>query len=165
MGKVRLAIVGVGNCASSLVQGLEYYKDAEDTARVPGLMHVRFGPYHVRDVEVVAAFDAGLFAEGAFSFYYGYAAKAFPCVASGEPLDVVALPVAADFVSAMAFVGFFKAGEAAFFNLGVEEGFDFLVGEAVVFFEAEEVLGVGFDNFFGDVFLAAHGVDAYDAVC
>jgi myo-inositol-1-phosphate synthase len=57
MGKVRLAIVGVGNCASSLVQGLEYYKDAEDTARVPGLMHVRFGPYHVRDIEVVAAFD------------------------------------------------------------------------------------------------------------
>jgi myo-inositol-1-phosphate synthase len=57
MGKVRIAIVGVGNCASSLVQGLEYYKDAEDTARVPGLMHVRFGPYHVRDVEVVAAFD------------------------------------------------------------------------------------------------------------
>jgi len=57
MGKVRIAIVGVGNCASSLVQGLEYYKDAEDTARVPGLMHVRFGPYHVRDIEVVAAFD------------------------------------------------------------------------------------------------------------
>jgi myo-inositol-1-phosphate synthase len=57
MGKVRIAIVGVGNCASSLVQGLEYYKDAEDTTRVPGLMHVRFGPYHVRDVEVVAAFD------------------------------------------------------------------------------------------------------------
>jgi myo-inositol-1-phosphate synthase len=57
MGKVRIAIVGVGNCASSLVQGLEYYKDAEDTTRVPGLMHVRFGPYHVSDVEVVAAFD------------------------------------------------------------------------------------------------------------
>jgi myo-inositol-1-phosphate synthase len=57
MGKVRIAIVGVGNCASSLVQGLEYYKDAEDTTRVPGLMHVRFGPYHVRDIEVVAAFD------------------------------------------------------------------------------------------------------------
>jgi myo-inositol-1-phosphate synthase len=57
MGKVRIAIVGVGNCASSLVQGLEYYKDAEDGARVPGLMHVRFGPYHVSDVEVVAAFD------------------------------------------------------------------------------------------------------------
>src|SRR5580692_10964970 len=57
MGKVRIAIVGVGNCASSLVQGLEYYKDADDGARVPGLMHVRFGPYHVSDVEVVAAFD------------------------------------------------------------------------------------------------------------
>jgi myo-inositol-1-phosphate synthase len=57
MGKVRVAIVGVGNCASSLVQGLEYYKDATDDARVPGLMHVRFGDYHVGDVEVVAAFD------------------------------------------------------------------------------------------------------------
>ncbi|MBV9383761.1 MAG: inositol-3-phosphate synthase [Streptosporangiaceae bacterium] len=57
MGKVRVAIVGVGNCASSLVQGLEYYRDADETSRVPGLMHVRFGEYHVRDVEVVAAFD------------------------------------------------------------------------------------------------------------
>ena len=57
MGKVRIAIVGVGNCASSLVQGLEYYKDADDGARVPGLMHVRFGPYHISDLEVVAAFD------------------------------------------------------------------------------------------------------------
>jgi myo-inositol-1-phosphate synthase len=55
--KVRVAIVGVGNCASSLVQGLEYYKDASDEARVPGLMHVRFGEYHVADVEIVAAFD------------------------------------------------------------------------------------------------------------
>src|ERR1700751_3485333 len=55
--KVRVAIVGVGNCASSLVQGLEYYKDAADDARAPGLMHVRFGDYHVSDVEVVAAFD------------------------------------------------------------------------------------------------------------
>src|ERR1700759_5568417 len=55
--KVRVAIVGVGNCASSLVQGLEYYRDAADDARVPGLMHVRFGEYHVSDVEVVAAFD------------------------------------------------------------------------------------------------------------
>ena len=54
---VRVAIVGVGNCASSLVQGLEYYKDADDAERVPGLMHVRFGGYHVSDVEVVAAFD------------------------------------------------------------------------------------------------------------
>src|SRR6201987_6445574 len=57
MGKVRIAIAGVGNCASSLVQGLEYYRDADDGARVPGLMHVRFGPYHISDVEVVAAFD------------------------------------------------------------------------------------------------------------
>jgi myo-inositol-1-phosphate synthase len=55
--KIRLAIVGVGNCASSLVQGLEYYKDAPPEDRVPGLMHVRLGDYHVRDVEVAAAFD------------------------------------------------------------------------------------------------------------
>jgi len=54
---VRVAIVGVGNCASSLVQGVHYYHDADETASVPGLMHVRFGPYHVRDVEFVAAFD------------------------------------------------------------------------------------------------------------
>ena len=57
MGSVRVAIVGVGNCASSLIQGVEYYKDADPGARVPGLMHVNFGPYHVRDVEFVAAFD------------------------------------------------------------------------------------------------------------
>jgi myo-inositol-1-phosphate synthase len=57
MSKVRLAIVGVGNCAASLVQGLHYYADAPDDIRVPGLMHVRFGDYHVSDVEVVAAFD------------------------------------------------------------------------------------------------------------
>jgi len=57
MGSVRVAIVGVGNCASSLVQGVEFYKDADPGSRVPGLMHVQFGPYHVRDVEFVAAFD------------------------------------------------------------------------------------------------------------
>jgi myo-inositol-1-phosphate synthase len=57
MSKVRLAIVGVGNCASSLVQGLEYYKDADPDERVPGLMHVELGGYHIRDIEVVAAFD------------------------------------------------------------------------------------------------------------
>jgi myo-inositol-1-phosphate synthase len=57
MGSVRVAIVGVGNCASSLVQGVEYYKDADPESRVPGLMHVQFGPYHVRDIEFVAAFD------------------------------------------------------------------------------------------------------------
>ena len=54
---VRVAIVGVGNCASSLVQGVQYYKDADENAVVPGLMHVTFGDYHVRDVEFVAAFD------------------------------------------------------------------------------------------------------------
>ena len=57
MSSVRVAIVGVGNCAASLVQGVEYYKDADPQARVPGLMHVQFGDYHVRDVEFVAAFD------------------------------------------------------------------------------------------------------------
>ncbi|MGH8868716.1 MAG: inositol-3-phosphate synthase [Actinomycetes bacterium] len=57
MGSVRVAIVGVGNCAASLVQGVEYYKDADPEAWVPGLMHVQFGPYHVRDLEFVAAFD------------------------------------------------------------------------------------------------------------
>jgi myo-inositol-1-phosphate synthase len=57
MSKVRLAIVGAGNCASSLVQGLHFYADADTTERVPGLMHVKLGPYHVSDVEVVAAFD------------------------------------------------------------------------------------------------------------
>jgi myo-inositol-1-phosphate synthase len=54
---IRVAIVGVGNCASSLVQGVQYYHDADETATVPGLMHVRLGPYHVRDVKFVAAFD------------------------------------------------------------------------------------------------------------
>ena len=57
MGSVRVAIVGVGNCATSLVQGVEYYKDADPESTVPGLMHVEFGEYHVRDVEFVAAFD------------------------------------------------------------------------------------------------------------
>ncbi|TCM45820.1 inositol-3-phosphate synthase [Kribbella sp. VKM Ac-2568] len=57
MTSIRVAIVGVGNCASSLVQGVHYYRDAKPEERVPGLMHVRFGEYHVRDVEFVAAFD------------------------------------------------------------------------------------------------------------
>jgi myo-inositol-1-phosphate synthase len=55
--EVRVAIVGVGNCAASLVQGVQYYKDADENKTVPGLMHVRLGPYHVRDVKFVAAFD------------------------------------------------------------------------------------------------------------
>jgi myo-inositol-1-phosphate synthase len=54
---VRVAIVGVGNCAASLVQGVQYYRDADPNTRVPGLMHVQFGDYHVRDIEFVAAFD------------------------------------------------------------------------------------------------------------
>ncbi|NUT48869.1 MAG: inositol-3-phosphate synthase [Saccharothrix sp.] len=54
---VRVAIVGVGNCAASLVQGVHYYRDADPGTRVPGLMHVRFGDYHVGDIEFVAAFD------------------------------------------------------------------------------------------------------------
>jgi myo-inositol-1-phosphate synthase len=54
---VRVAIIGVGNCSNSLLQGVEYYKDAPDDQFVPGLMHVNLGGYHVRDVEFVAAFD------------------------------------------------------------------------------------------------------------
>ena len=57
MSKIRLAIAGVGNCANSLVQGLEYYKDADPSDEVPGLMHVVLGGYHIRDIELVAAFD------------------------------------------------------------------------------------------------------------
>ena len=56
-GKVRVAIVGVGNCASSFVQGVTYYKDADPDERVPGLMHVDLGGYHVSDIEFTAAFD------------------------------------------------------------------------------------------------------------
>src|SRR5580693_7439468 len=54
---IRVAIAGVGNCASSLIQGIEYYRDADPADSVPGLMHVTLGGYHVRDVEFVAAFD------------------------------------------------------------------------------------------------------------
>ena len=57
MGSIRVAIIGVGNCASSLVQGVHYYRDAAPDRSIPGLMHVQFGGYHVRDVEFVAAFD------------------------------------------------------------------------------------------------------------
>jgi myo-inositol-1-phosphate synthase len=57
MSEVRIAIVGLGNCASSLVQGLEYYKDADPNESVPGLMHVELGGYHIRDIRIVAAFD------------------------------------------------------------------------------------------------------------
>jgi myo-inositol-1-phosphate synthase len=56
-GSIRVAIVGVGNCASSLVQGVQFYRDADPSQQVPGLMHVTFGNYHVSDIEFVAAFD------------------------------------------------------------------------------------------------------------
>ncbi len=57
MGKLRVAIIGVGNCASSLVQGVEFYKKAKDDDFVPGLMHVNLGGYHIRDIEFSAAID------------------------------------------------------------------------------------------------------------
>src|SRR5512135_1870341 len=57
MGKIRVGIIGVGNCASSLVQGVHYYRNAKDTDFVPGLMHVNLGGYHIRDIEFVAAID------------------------------------------------------------------------------------------------------------
>ena len=57
MKKIKVAIAGVGNCASSLIQGIEYYREADPTEPVPGLMHVELGGYHVGDVEFVAAFD------------------------------------------------------------------------------------------------------------
>ena len=55
--KVRVAVVGVGNCASSFVQGVQYYKDADPRESVPGLMHVDLGGYHISDIEFSAAFD------------------------------------------------------------------------------------------------------------
>src|SRR3982751_2758363 len=55
--RVRVALVGVGNCANSLLQGVHYYKDAPDDQFVPGLMHVNLGGYHVHDIEFTAAFD------------------------------------------------------------------------------------------------------------
>ena len=57
MSKVRVGIIGVGNCASSFVQGLEYYRHAEPGTQIPGLMHVELGGYHISDIEISAAFD------------------------------------------------------------------------------------------------------------
>ena len=54
---IKVAIVGLGNCASSLVQGIEYYKDAKDDEFVPGVMHANFGGYRIADIKIVAAFD------------------------------------------------------------------------------------------------------------
>ena len=57
MGNINIAIIGVGNCASSLVQGVYYYKKAKENELVPGLMHVNLGGYHIKDINFVAAFD------------------------------------------------------------------------------------------------------------
>ena len=57
MSTIKVAIAGVGNCASSLIQGVEYYRHADPEEQVPGLMHVTLGGYHVADVDFVAAFD------------------------------------------------------------------------------------------------------------
>lgn len=57
MSKIRVAIIGVGNCASSLIQGVQYYKNAKNSDAIPGVMHVNLGEYHIRDIEFVAAFD------------------------------------------------------------------------------------------------------------
>ncbi len=57
MSKIKVAIIGVGNCASSLIQGVYYYSNADESDFIPGLMHVNLGGYHVRDIEFVAAFD------------------------------------------------------------------------------------------------------------
>ena len=57
MRKIRVAIIGIGNCASSLIQGVEYYKDAREEDVIPGVMHVDLGGYFIRDIEFVAAFD------------------------------------------------------------------------------------------------------------
>jgi myo-inositol-1-phosphate synthase len=73
--KVRVAIIGVGNCASSLVQGVEFYKNARDADRVPGLMHVNLGGYHIRDIEFSAAFDV---VQGKVGLDLGEAVFAYP---------------------------------------------------------------------------------------
>jgi len=57
LAEIRVALAGVGNCASALIQGVHYYRDAKETDVVPGLMHIVFGKYHIRDVKFVAAFD------------------------------------------------------------------------------------------------------------
>ena len=58
--KVRVAIIGVGNCASSLVQGIQFYKDTADDGHVPGIMHTRLGGYHVRDIEFTLGIDVNV---------------------------------------------------------------------------------------------------------
>ena len=88
--KIRIGLVGVGNCASSLVQGLTYYRDADGNEPVPGLMHVDLGGYHIRDIEVAAAFDV---AEGKVGLDVADAIKAEPnntqSFAKVEPTGVI----------------------------------------------------------------------------
>jgi myo-inositol-1-phosphate synthase len=55
--KLRVAIIGVGNCASSLVQGVHFYRDAKEDVKIPGIMHANLGGYHIKDIEFSAAFD------------------------------------------------------------------------------------------------------------
>lgn len=57
MGSINVALIGIGNCCSSLVQGVHFYKKAKDVEFVPGLMHVNLGGYHISDINFVAAFD------------------------------------------------------------------------------------------------------------
>jgi myo-inositol-1-phosphate synthase len=85
MSTIRVAIAGVGNCASSLVQGVTYYRDADPSEVVPGLMHVVLGGYHVRDVEFVAAFDVD-----ASKVASTWARRSLPCrtTRSGSPRSV-----------------------------------------------------------------------------
>src|SRR3954465_27880 len=96
--KVRVAIVGVGNCASSLVQGVEFYKNAPENERVPGLMHVNLGGYHIRDIEFTAAFDIdrnkvgrdlseAIFAEPNNTFRFSEVPKLGVCVQRGMTHD------------------------------------------------------------------------------
>ena len=70
--KVRVAIIGVGNCASSLVQGVEYYKDAAEDASIPGIMHVNLGGYHIRDIEFTLGIDINVTKVGTTSITMEY---------------------------------------------------------------------------------------------
>jgi len=96
--KVRVAIIGVGNCASSLVQGVEFYKDADENELIPGLMHTNLGGYHVRDIEFVAAVDVNktkvgrdlseaIYAEPNNTFRFCDVPKTGVRVMKGEVLD------------------------------------------------------------------------------
>ena len=98
--EIRVAIVGVGNCASSLVQGIEYYKDAKEGDFVPGVMHTNFGGYHIRDIKVVAAFDVNsnkvgkdvadaIYAEPNNTVVFAQAPKTGVLVSRGPRLDGV----------------------------------------------------------------------------